>query len=130
MVANPPYLPDGVELEPEVAEHDPAHALFGGPDGMAVIAPILVLAARWLNRGGLLAVEHDDTTSEAIVEMLMRTNIFEHVMAHPDFGGTAPVRDRAQEGDTVTQIFDCTDQAARRPPSLRPSAPSRAAAWS
>jgi len=32
VVANPPYIPDGAPLEPEVAEHDPPHALFGGPD--------------------------------------------------------------------------------------------------
>src|SRR4051794_31768261 len=36
LVANPPYIPDGVTLEPEVAQHDPPHALFGGPDGMLV----------------------------------------------------------------------------------------------
>ena len=29
VVANPPYIPDGATLEPEVAEHDPPHALFG-----------------------------------------------------------------------------------------------------
>ena len=32
MVANPPYIPLGTPLEAEVAEHDPAHALFGGAD--------------------------------------------------------------------------------------------------
>ena len=48
LVANPPYIPDGADLEPEVAEHDPAHALFGGPDGMTVIDAIVDLAARWL----------------------------------------------------------------------------------
>lgn len=37
MVSNPPYIPDGAELDPEVAQHDPEHALFGGPDGMSVI---------------------------------------------------------------------------------------------
>src|SRR5690349_17812433 len=40
LVANPPYVPDDAELEPEVAQHDPAHALFGGPDGMSVIDSI------------------------------------------------------------------------------------------
>ncbi len=54
LVANPPYIPDGAALEPEVAEHDPPHALFGGPDGMAVIDSIAELAARWLRPGGLL----------------------------------------------------------------------------
>ena len=63
LVANPPYIPDGAALEPEVAEHDPPHALFGGPDGMAVIDAIVELAARWLRPGGRCAVEHDDTTS-------------------------------------------------------------------
>ena len=48
VVANPPYIPDGAELEPEVAKHDPAHALFGGPDGMVVIDAIVGLAGRWL----------------------------------------------------------------------------------
>lgn len=40
VVANPPYVPDGAVLEPEVAQHDPHHAVFGGPDGLAVIAPL------------------------------------------------------------------------------------------
>ncbi|MDX1887196.1 peptide chain release factor N(5)-glutamine methyltransferase [Mycolicibacterium sp. 120270] len=69
LVANPPYVPDGVTLEPEVAQHDPPHALFGGPDGMVVINAIVELAARWLKPGGLCAVEHDDTTSDVTVEV-------------------------------------------------------------
>lgn len=88
LVANPPYLPESVALEPEVAEHDPPQALFGGPDGTSVIAAIVVLAARWLARGGLLAIEHDAGASDAVVHMLQRTNIFEDVSARPDFGGT------------------------------------------
>ena len=55
VVANPPYIPDGAALEPEVAEHDPPHALFGGPDGMAVIDRIVELAARLLRDGGRCA---------------------------------------------------------------------------
>jgi len=88
IVANPPYLPDGVELEPEVAEHDPPHALFGGPDGTSIIAAIVVLAGRWLTRGGLLAIEHDDAASDTVAQMLQRANLFERVTARPDFGGT------------------------------------------
>ena len=70
VVANPPYVPDGVELEPEVAQHDPPHAVFGGPDGMTVIAAVVGLAGRWLRPGGLFAVEHDDTTSSQTVELI------------------------------------------------------------
>ena len=67
VVANPPYLPGGTVLDPEVSRHDPAHALFGGDDGMSVITPIVRRAAHWLKADGLLAVEHDDTTSAACV---------------------------------------------------------------
>ena len=87
LVANPPYIPDGAVLEPEVAEHDPPHALFGGPDGMAVIDAIADLAARWLRAGGFCAVEHDDTTSARTVEAFTRTRRFEDVTARRDLTG-------------------------------------------
>jgi release factor glutamine methyltransferase len=87
VVANPPYIPDGVELEPEVAQHDPAHALFGGPDGMVVIDAIVNLAARWLRDGGRCAIEHDDTTSARTVEAFTRTGRFDDVTARHDLAG-------------------------------------------
>ncbi|MCX2933600.1 peptide chain release factor N(5)-glutamine methyltransferase [Mycobacterium sp. CVI_P3] len=87
VVANPPYIPTGAELEPEVAEHDPAHALFGGADGMAVIAPIARLAAGWLRPGGLLAVEHDDTTSRQTIETICGTGCFATITPHCDLAG-------------------------------------------
>ena len=87
VVANPPYIPDGAALEPEVAEHDPPHALFGGPDGMAVIDRIVELAARLLRDGGRCAVEHDDTTSARTVEAFTRTARFVDVTARHDLTG-------------------------------------------
>jgi release factor glutamine methyltransferase len=87
VVANPPYIPNGAALEPEVAEHDPAHALFGGPDGMAVIDRIVDLAARTLRDGGACAVEHDDTTSARTVEAFTRTGRFVDVTARHDLTG-------------------------------------------
>ncbi|UUO03056.1 peptide chain release factor N(5)-glutamine methyltransferase [Mycolicibacterium novocastrense] len=87
VVANPPYIPDGALLEPEVAEHDPAHALFGGPDGMRVIEAISGVAGRWLRTGGLVAVEHDDTTSERTVECLSRSTRFDDITARHDLTG-------------------------------------------
>lgn len=87
LVANPPYIPDGAQLEPEVAEHDPAHALFGGPDGMGVIDAIAELAVRWLRSDGRTAVEHDDTTSEQTVERFRRTAQFEDITARRDLAG-------------------------------------------
>jgi release factor glutamine methyltransferase len=87
VVANPPYIPDGATLEPEVAEHDPSHALFGGPDGMAVIDHVVDLAAQWLRDGGGCAVEHDDTTSARTVEAFARTGFFTDVTARADLTG-------------------------------------------
>lgn len=87
VVSNPPYLPLGAALEPEVALHDPAHALFGGADGMAVIGPIVRRAADWLRPGGLLALEHDDTTSESTLDTVRATGAFVDMAAHRDLAG-------------------------------------------
>lgn len=87
VVANPPYVPDAAVVEPEVAQHDPSHAVFGGPDGMAVIAPVVGLAARWLRPGGVLAVEHDDTTAVQTVEMVTGAGSFEDIEARLDLAG-------------------------------------------
>ena len=87
VVANPPYIPADAELEPEVARHDPPHALFGGHDGMAVIGPVVGRAAQWLRPGGLLAVEHDDTTAAATVDTLRATGAFDDITAHRDLTG-------------------------------------------
>jgi release factor glutamine methyltransferase len=87
VVANPPYVPDDIALEPEVAQHDPPHAVFGGTDGMAVIAAVVPLAGRWLRPGGLFAVEHDDTTSSQTVELVQSTGLFEDIEAHRDLAG-------------------------------------------
>lgn len=87
VVANPPYVPDGAELEPEVAQHDPPRAVFGGPDGMAVIPSVAELAARLLRPGGLFAVEHDDSTWASTVEAVAQTRSFDDVVAHNDLAG-------------------------------------------
>ena len=103
VVSNPPYVPAGAILDPEVAEHDPAHAVFGGADGMAVIVPLVARAAGWLKSGGLLAVEHDDTTSEATVGAISATGLFDRVAPHADLAGrprfvTGRRRPRTSEG--------------------------------
>lgn len=87
LVANPPYVPDGTLLEAEVSQHDPAHAVFGGPDGMTAIAAITRLAGRWLRSGGLFAVEHDDTTSALTFELICNTALFDNIVARRDLTG-------------------------------------------
>ena len=87
VVANPPYVPDGAPVEPEVSHYDPSHAVFGGTDGMTVINAIVRLAGRWLRPGGFFAVEHDDTTSSLTCELISGTERFDDVVAQTDLTG-------------------------------------------
>ncbi len=69
VVTNPPYVPSGaIPREPEVRDHDPHLALFGGPDGLEVLRPLAEQAALLLRPGGLLLVEHADAQGEAAGE--------------------------------------------------------------
>ena len=54
---------------------------------MAVIIPLVARAANWLKSGGLLAVEHDDTTSAHTVETIIGTGLFAEVTPHRDLTG-------------------------------------------
>ncbi len=66
VVANPPYVPiAAVPREPEVADHDPALALYGGDDGLDVIRALAGQAALLLRPGGLLVVEHGESQGDA-----------------------------------------------------------------
>ncbi len=87
LVSNPPYIPDGAVLDPEVAEYDPAHALFGGPDGMRVISPIVTLAARLLRPGACVAVEHDDDTAASTIALFEESGAFIDVTSRRDLAG-------------------------------------------
>lgn len=62
VVANPPYIPPDAEpVEPEVRDHDPALALYGGgDDGLAVPRAVVASAAGLLRPGGLLVMEHGE----------------------------------------------------------------------
>ncbi|WP_455137122.1 peptide chain release factor N(5)-glutamine methyltransferase [Thermophilibacter sp.] len=69
LVSNPPYIPTEVlrtEVPAEVADHEPALALDGGPDGLDVFRRLLELAPRALEPGGTLAVElFEDSLDQA-----------------------------------------------------------------
>lgn len=67
VVANPPYIPpDMVPKDPEVRDHEPGLALYGGgDDGLAVIREVLRTAAVLLAPGGLVVIEHADVQGTA-----------------------------------------------------------------
>ncbi|EWC60491.1 Protein-N(5)-glutamine methyltransferase PrmC, methylates polypeptide chain release factors RF1 and RF2 [Actinokineospora spheciospongiae] len=87
VVCNPPYVPEGTPVPPEVADHDPHSAVFSGPDGLDVIRPMVGLCARLLRPGGALAVEHDDTHGESVPALFTARTLFTDVRAHRDLAG-------------------------------------------
>lgn len=87
VLCNPPYVPDGTRVPPEVADHDPAAAVFAGPDGLAVIRHVVALAARLLAQGGAVAVEHDDSNQDAVLELLRTRRVLTDVTGHLDLTG-------------------------------------------
>jgi release factor glutamine methyltransferase len=85
VLCNPPYVPDGTPVPPEVADHDPAAAVFGGPDGLVVIRGVVARAATLLRPGGALAIEHDDTQGAAVPALL--AGPFDRIGEHRDLTG-------------------------------------------
>jgi release factor glutamine methyltransferase len=87
VLCNPPYVPDGTPVPPEVADHDPAVAVFAGPDGLAVIRHVVGLAARLLTAGGAVAVEHDAGHGDAVVDLFAGRRVLTEVTGHRDLAG-------------------------------------------
>lgn len=85
VIANPPYIPDDEVLPKDVATHEPAVALFGGPDGMRSPCLFISAAARLLKPGGFLAIEHHETQAAEVDDVL--TVEFEDILLHKDLNG-------------------------------------------
>ena len=72
IVSNPPYVPtaDRASLHPQVREHEPAAALFAGPDGLDVYRRLIPQARAALRPNGLLALEIGHGQKEAVTALL------------------------------------------------------------
>jgi release factor glutamine methyltransferase len=87
VLCNPPYVPVGTEVPPEVGEHDPFKAVFAGTDGLSVIRHVVNLAARLLRPGGAVGIEHDDTQRESVPALLATRKVLTNVADHDDLAG-------------------------------------------
>lgn len=85
VIANPPYIPDSQELPRDVAENEPAIALFGGVDGMKTPRLFISAATRLLKEGGFLAIEHHEDQGPAIADVL--NDDFIDILLHQDLTG-------------------------------------------
>lgn len=88
ITCNPPYIPPDAEpVDPEVRDHDPALALYGGgADGLEVPRQIAGWALRLLRPGGVLLMEHADAQGESLPGVLRGLGFVE-VSDHPDLAG-------------------------------------------
>ncbi len=78
IVSNPPYLAQSraSALPPELA-HEPAEALFGGEDGLAILRPLFAQAREHLAPGGWLIVEVDPDQAKAGMDWAVASGLGE-----------------------------------------------------
>ena len=86
VVSNPPYIPTTAEpVDPEVRDHDPHVALYGGSeDGLAIPRLVAARAAGLLRRGGVLVMEHADSQGESLPSALRATGSWASVEDRTD----------------------------------------------
>jgi release factor glutamine methyltransferase len=101
VLCNPPYVPSSAAVPPEVAVHDPAVAVFAGPDGLDVIRPLVGRVAALLRPGGWFGVEHDESQAVRVPEIMRRDGRYGAIDDHLDLAG----RPRFA---TARRLADCT----------------------
>jgi release factor glutamine methyltransferase len=89
VVSNPPYIPMGaVPNDPEVRDHDPEVALYGGSsDGLRIPLEIAARAAVLLRAGGFLVMEHADVQGDSMPTALRATGLWQDIQDHSDLNG-------------------------------------------
>ena len=102
VLANLPYVPEGEAVSAEV-QHDPATALYGGPDGLDIVRRFVKDALPHLDNGALVMLEvgHDQgEATRALMEELgyNRTRVLTDMSGKPRFPmGFAPARPEPTE---------------------------------
>ncbi len=89
VTCNPPYIPDDqVPVDPEVRDHDPAVALYGGSaDGLRLPLAMAASAAELLCPAGVLVIEHADVQGPALLRALAATGSWRSATDHADLAG-------------------------------------------
>lgn len=89
IVSNPPYVAESeaLSLEPEVVEWEPKQALFGGPDGLAVLRGLVGEAREALRPGGLLALEVGIGQAGPVAGLLEDTGQYDELRVRRDYAG-------------------------------------------
>ncbi|NEG78787.1 peptide chain release factor N(5)-glutamine methyltransferase [Bifidobacterium avesanii] len=88
VLSNPPYVPESeVPDQPEVRDHDPALALYGGSaDGLLIPERIVRRAFALLRSGGLFVMEHDVSQGDRLAAYAQAAG-FAHAVTKLDYTG-------------------------------------------
>jgi release factor glutamine methyltransferase len=91
LLANVPYVPTAAiaDLPPEARDHEPRHALDGGPDGLGVLRRVAAAAPAWLAPGGVLLTESGGDLAPGAVAALEDAGLLAEVVEDDDLGATA-----------------------------------------
>jgi release factor glutamine methyltransferase len=87
VISNPPYIPVGAHVPPEVGEHEPSSALFSGADGLDAVRVVESVARRLLRPGGRVAVEHGSPQGAAVYWVFAEENGWKETRNHSDLAG-------------------------------------------
>ena len=85
ILANPPYVATHEVLPTDVADHEPAAALFAGPDGLDAYRALIPDLPRLLAPDGVAAIEIGHTQAAAVTALLEAVGLT--VALHRDLGG-------------------------------------------
>ena len=91
VIANPPYVEDEAQLDPDVRDFEPASALFAGPEGLDDYRVIVPQLPQLLKESGVAILEIGASQANAVTEIAHDHGFA--AVAHKDLGG----RDRALE---------------------------------
>jgi len=86
VLANPPYIPVGEyeSVAPEARDHDPAMALWSGPDGLDAVRVVEQVAHRLLVPGGAVGCEHADAQGESVPGLFAAAQRWSGIHDHRD----------------------------------------------
>ncbi|MDN3647126.1 peptide chain release factor N(5)-glutamine methyltransferase [Pontixanthobacter aestiaquae] len=85
IVANPPYVEEDADLEPDVRDYEPARALFAGKDGLDDYRIIIPQLRALLAKTGIAVLEVGHTQAAAVTEIASKEGFsveLHHDLAH------------------------------------------------
>jgi release factor glutamine methyltransferase len=93
ILSNPPYVStaDLARCQPEVRDHEPRLATWGGPDGLAVIRRLVAEAPSFLVPGGALMMEVGAGQAGRVVRLLKTSRRYTAIRVTKDLAGMARV---------------------------------------